>query len=260
MNPEGHIQIGEASIEYRHVGPLPGAAPTIVLLHEGLGCVSLWKDFPERLAEATGWGVFVYSRIGYGKSSPCDLPRPLTYMHEEGQQVLPALLDAIGFQDGILVGHSDGASIAAVYAGSCVDPRLRGIVLIAPHFFTEDVGLAVIAGSKKAYETGDLRAALERHHGANVDCAFRGWNGAWLDPGFLDWNLEGFLPQITVPVLAMQGKDDTYGTFAQIEAVENGCPGPVTVCAVPDCRHSPHRDQPDAACAAIAEFVRSVTG
>ncbi len=258
LKPYGHIQVGEALIEYRHVGRAPGDAPTLVLLHEGLGCVSLWKDFPERLSEATGHGVFVYSRTGYGKSSPCTLPRPLTYMHTEGQEVLPALLDVIGFRDGILVGHSDGASIAAIHAGSHTDLRVRGIVLIAPHFFTEEVGLEVIHQSRIAFHEDDLRDRLIRHHGQNVDCAFRGWNDAWLDPGFRDWNLEEFLPRIAVPVLAMQGRDDGYGTFAQIRAVENQCAGPVTVCALDDCGHSPHRDQPDAACKAMAKFIETV--
>ena len=158
----GFLDIDGHRIEYRFVGPQPDKAPTLVLLHEGLGCVGLWNDFPEKLAAATGAGAFVYSRAGYGKSSPVSLPRPLSYMHDEARQSLPKLLDAIGFRRGLLVGHSDGASIAAIYAGSHQDHRVGGLVLIAPHFFTEDSGIAAIAEARKAYETGDLRARLAR--------------------------------------------------------------------------------------------------
>src|SRR5882757_449593 len=140
----GFLRIGASDLGYRMIGPAPDDAPTIVRLHEGLGCVGLWGDFPDRLAAATGAGVFVYSRAGYGKSSPVELPRPLSFMHDEAREVLPRLLAAIGFRRGLLVGHSDGASIAAIYAGSVADHRVRGLVLIAPHFFTEEEGLASI--------------------------------------------------------------------------------------------------------------------
>src|SRR5271168_5005175 len=145
-------------------GPAPGAAPTIVMLHEGLGCVALWRDFPRRLAEATGFGVFVYSRAGYGQSDSVELPRPLDYMTREARETLPLVLDAIGFQRGILLGHSDGASIAAIYAGAIEDFRVRGLVLIAPHFFTEESGLAAIAAALAAYEAGDLKRRLAKYH------------------------------------------------------------------------------------------------
>ncbi len=154
-------------------GPPPESAPTIVLLHEGLGCVALWRDFPARLAAATGWGVFAYSRAGYGQSDPVDLPRPLDYMTREARSSLPAVLDVIGFRRGLLFGHSDGASIAAIYAGEHVDERVKGLVLMAPHVFAEGPGLASIAEAKRAYETGGLRAKLARYH-ADVDCAFLG--------------------------------------------------------------------------------------
>ena len=142
---QGFLDLGATRLEYRMIGPRPDMAPTIVMLHEGLGCVGLWGDFPDKLQAATGAGVFVYSRAGYGKSSPVKLPRPLTFMHDEAPTVLPALLDAIGFRRGLLLGHSDGASIAAIYAGSIQDHRVRGLILIAPHFFTEDMGIAEIA-------------------------------------------------------------------------------------------------------------------
>jgi pimeloyl-ACP methyl ester carboxylesterase len=235
--------------------PSPADAPTLVLLHEGLGCVGLWGDFPQRLAQATGCGVFVYSRAGYGASDPVPLPRPLSYMHDEARDVLPKLLDAIGFQRGFLVGHSDGASIAAIYAGMHDDPRLDGIVLIAPHVFTEDMGIASIAAAKQAYEHGDLKRKLARWH-ENVDCAFYGWNSAWLDPDFRKWDLTGFLSSIRIPSLVVQGAADQYGTMAQVEAIAGGCGAPVEIEVLPGIGHSPHREAPEAAVEAIAAFVR----
>src|SRR5262245_39711932 len=160
----GFLTIGAAELEYRMIGPSPEAAPTIVMLHEGLGSAGLWGDFPERLQAATGAGVFVYSRAGYGASSPVKLPRPLDYMQVEALEVLPKLLDLIGFRRGILVGHSDGGSIAAVYAGGIVDHRVRAIALLAPHFIVEDICVTSIAEIKTAYETTDLRAKLSRWH------------------------------------------------------------------------------------------------
>ena len=165
------------------IGPRPDVAPTIVMLHEGLGSVTTWGDFPQKVAERTGAGVFVYSRAGYGKSSGVTLPRPLDYMQREATDVLPHLLDAIGFRRGILFGHSDGATIAAWYGGSVQDHRVRGLILMAPHFFMESSNIDAIQKTVASYETSDLRARLARHH-ADVDTAFRGWSGAWLDPGF----------------------------------------------------------------------------
>ena len=177
----GTLDLGDQQLEYRWIGPDPSAAPTLVLLHEGLGSAGLWGDFPDRLTATTGLGVFLYSRAGYGASSTIALPRPLDYMHHEAKQVLPKVLWAIGFQRGLLIGHSDGASIATLYAGNTQDHRVTGLVLIAPHFFVEDMGLAAIAQAKVAFETGDLRARLARWH-TDVDAAFKGWNGAWPDP------------------------------------------------------------------------------
>jgi pimeloyl-ACP methyl ester carboxylesterase len=253
----GFLDIGAQRLEYRFVGPLPGKSPTLVLLHEGLGCVGLWGDFPDRLSAATGAGVFVYSRAGYGRSSPVKLPRPLSYMHDEAHETLPRLLDAIGFERGLLVGHSDGASIAAIYAGSHQDHRVGGLVLIAPHFFTEDPGIASIVEAKKAYETGDLRARLSRWH-ADVDNTFKGWNGAWLDPEFRKWDITEFLAYIRVPVLIVQGEDDQYGTAKQIEIAQQECYCPVEVALLPGARHSPQRDAPDATLKVVSEFVARV--
>jgi pimeloyl-ACP methyl ester carboxylesterase len=253
----GFLDIGRQRLEYRFIGPRPDSAPTLILLHEGLGCVGLWGDFPEKLQTATGAGVFVYSRGGYGKSSRVVLPRPLSYMHDEARETLPRLLDAIGFRCGVLIGHSDGASIAAIYAGSHQDHRVGGLVLIAPHFFTEDPGIASIVEAKKAYETGDLRARLSQWH-ADVDNAFKGWNGAWLDPDFRKWDITEFLAYIRVPVLIVQGEDDQYGTVKQIEAANQECYCPVEVALLGGAKHSPQRDKPEATLAAIAEFVARV--
>ena len=253
----GFLDISAHRLEYRMIGPRPDAAPTLVLLHEGLGCVGLWGDFPDKLQKATGCGVFVYSRAGYGQSSPVKLPRPLTYMHDEARDTLPQLLDAIGFQRGLLIGHSDGASIAAIYAGTHQDHRLGGLVLIAPHFFTEDPGIASIAEAKKAYETGDLKPRLGKWH-ARVDNAFYGWNGAWLDPEFRKWDITEFLAYIRVPILIVQGEDDQYGTVAQIKAAERECYCPVEVALLPGVKHSPQRDAPEATLKAIADFVARV--
>ena len=253
----GFIVADGKRLEAAAFGPPPDAAPTIVLLHEGLGCVALWRDFPEKLAAATGFGVFVYSRAGYGGSERIDLPRPLDYMTREARFSLPQVLDAIGFARGILLGHSDGASIAAIYAGEHADERVKGLVLIAPHLFTEPPGLASIAEARRAYETGDLRAKLARYH-AHVDNAFLGWNGAWLDPSFEAWNIEEFVDRWRVPALLIQGADDQYGTIAQIRAIEKRTPAPVTGLILEGCRHSPHLEQPEATLDAAAAFCARI--
>ena len=254
LDDSGFLSVGDQRLEYRMIGPRPDEAPTLVLLHEGLGCVGLWGDFPDKLQQATGCGVFVYSRAGYGQSSPVKLPRPLSYMHDEAREVLPKLLETIGFRRGLLVGHSDGASIVAIYAGSHQDHRVGGLVLIAPHFFTEDPGLASIEEARKAYQAGDLRQRLSRWH-ADVDNAFLGWNGAWLDPEFRKWNITEPLAYIRVPILIVQGEDDQYGTVAQIEAAKRECYCPVEVALLPGVKHSPQREAPEAALQAISAFV-----
>lgn len=228
-------------LEYRMIGPRPEAAPTIVMLHEGLGSVALWGTFPEKLAAATGAGVFVYSRAGYGKSSGGKLPRSVSFMHEEACDVLPRVLDAIGFQRGILFGHSDGASIAAIYAGSVQDHRVRGLVLIAPHFFTEEMGIAEIERARVAFASGDLRKKLERWH-VDVDCAFRSWSEPWLDPEFRKWDITDALGYIRVPILIVQGENDQYGTLRQVEAAQGECFCPVETALLPGIRHDPCRE------------------
>jgi pimeloyl-ACP methyl ester carboxylesterase len=257
LDDAGFAEIGGQRLEYRMIGPRPGAAPTLVMLHEGLGCVGLWGDFPDRLQQATGAGVFVYSRAGYGQSSPVPLPRPLSYMHDEAREILPGLLDAIGFQSGLLVGHSDGASIATIYAGSHQVHHVQALVLIAPHFFTEDEGIASIVEAKQAYETTDLRAKFGRWH-KDPDNAFRGWNGAWLDPNFRKWDITEQLGYIRVPILIVQGEGDQYGTVRQIEVAQRNCYCPVEVVLLSGAKHSPQRETPAAALATISEFANRV--
>jgi pimeloyl-ACP methyl ester carboxylesterase len=215
----------------------------------------MWKDFPARLVRKTGYGALLYSRAGYGKSAPCQLPRPLSFMHAEGLSVLPKLLDAAKVQEAVLVGHSDGASIALIHAGGSGDRRVKGLVLMAPHVFVEEVTLASIRAARQAYEMTDLRERLARYHGRTVDCAFLGWNQAWLDPGFLDWNLEAFLPGIQVPVLLLQGEDDQYGTSRQLAAIARQVPQEVECLLLPDCGHAPFRDQLETVLQAVTRFV-----
>jgi pimeloyl-ACP methyl ester carboxylesterase len=250
---DGFVEVAGRRLEFVHLGPAPEAAPTLVLLHEGLGSAGLWLDFPEKLQAATGCGVFVFSRAGYGKSDPVPLPRPLDYMQREAEEMLPALLDAIGFRRGVLVGHSDGASIAAHHLGVVRDPRVEAAVLIAPHFFVEDMCVAAIAEAKTAWETTDLRAKLARWH-ADPDVAFLGWNGAWLDPEFRKWDIRASLETVSRPMLVIQGVDDQYGTRLQPEAAVALSPAPVLVEMLPGVKHSPHREARDATVAAIGRF------
>lgn len=228
-------------------------APTLVFLHEGLGSVALWKDFPARAADATGCPVLVYSRAGYGRSSPAALPRAPDYMHVEALTVLPALLDRLGVADPILVGHSDGASIGLLHAGAGKRP-VRALVALAPHVFVEDMAIASIAEARRQFETTDLRERLARRH-ADPDAAFRGWNDIWLAPAFRRWNIEACLSGVRCPLLLIQGRDDEYGSAAQLDAIERQVGGTVARLELADCRHSPHRDQPEATLAAIAAFV-----
>ena len=254
LSDEGFLDLAPLRLEYRRIGPRPAEAPTIVMLHEGLGCVGLWGTLPEQLAAATGAGVFVYSRASYGKSSAGKLPRPVSFMHEEAIDVLPKVLAAIGFQRGILFGHSDGASIATIYAGSVQDHRVRGLVLMAPHFFTEDMGLAQIRQTTEDYESGNLREKLQRWHD-DVDSAFYAWSGPWLNPEFRAWDITEALGYIRVPILIVQGADDQYGTIRQVEAAQQECYCPVETAILPGTRHSPHRDAPAPTLNTVTAFI-----
>jgi pimeloyl-ACP methyl ester carboxylesterase len=244
-------------IETEWHGPAPDRAPTLVLLHEGLGCVAMWRDFPKRLSERTGYGVLVYSRPGYGASEPAPRVRALTYMNQEAFGVLPAVLEQAGIRKAILVGHSDGASIATIYAGGRQDFRIRGLALMAPHFFVEDISVRSIEAAKEAYEGGDLRERLARYHD-DVDTAFYTWNAAWLDPASRGWRIEDDLTHVRVPILIVQGMNDQYGTLAQVRLAEDVTYCPVHALVLENCRHSPHLDQGEATLQGLAEFAYRV--
>ncbi len=254
-----HVQIANLQLEYKWLAPSPALAPTLIFLHEGLGCVAMWKDFPERVVAATGFGALAYSRAGYGSSDPCVLPRPVRFMHDEALIVLPAVLEEFEIRETILIGHSDGASIALIYAGGIADARVKGLILLAPHVFVEDVSIESIRRTKDEYRRRDLRARLQRYHGKNVDVAFDGWNEVWLNPEFRSWNIEEYLPRIELPVLLIQGENDQYGTVAQLEAIERGVRGPVQKVLLRDCGHSPHIDQRERTLAAIKSFVQGLS-
>ncbi len=250
----GKLLVRDCALEYACYGPDPAQTPTIVMLHEGLGSVGLWKDFPEKLATETGYGVFVYSRAGHGQSDPAPLPRPLDHATRQAQDVLPLVLDHIGIKNCVLLGHSDGATIAAIYAGIVPDDRLHGLVVIAPHFFTEPMGLAAIAEAKVAYETSDLRDRMARYH-RDPDNCFWGWNDCWLDPDYEAWNVADVIDTIKVPVLAVQGRQDQYGTLAQIDEIATRINSPFEQAILEDCRHSPHLEQPGETLTRIVQFL-----
>jgi pimeloyl-ACP methyl ester carboxylesterase len=242
-------------LEYRWIGPRSEDAPTIVFLHEGLGCLAMWRDFPDRMASATGCGVLVYSRRGYGASEPVRGPRSVRFMHDEALEVLPAVIEHFRLEEVILFGHSDGASIAVIYAGTRLGP-VRALVLEAPHVFVEPICVESIARIAEAYETTRLRERLARYHGGNTDSMFRTWTAVWLRPEFRLWNVEEYLPAIESPVLVVQGEDDEYGTLRQVEAVVTRVGGPAESLVLAHCRHSPHSERPDEVLEAASRFIR----
>ena len=252
------IEIDGVRLECAWFGDAPENAPTLVMLHEGLGSVSIWRDFPAAIAKATGTRVFAYSREGNGKSDPVKLPRPLDFMQREAREVLPKLLDKINFKRGILVGHSDGGTIAAAYAGSVQDHRVRGLVLIEPHFFVEEFNLKSIRKITAEYMTSDLREKLARHH-SDPDNAFLGWSGAWLDPKFGEiLFLQSELTHIRVPVLIVKGENDPYATMEQVRFAERECYCPVEHVVIGGAAHAPHREKPEETLEATAGFINRI--
>lgn len=242
------------SLEIAWVGPQASELPTLVFLHEGLGSVAMWKGFPERLCQRVGMRGLVYSRPGYGNSTPraADEHWDLDFMHRQAREVLPALLRAFNIQRPWLFGHSDGATIALLHAAMYPE-QTAGIVVAAPHVFPEDVCFTGIERAREAYRQGDLRQRLARYH-ADVDSAFYGWCDAWLAPAFRAWSIEEYLPQIRCPVLAMQGEGDEYATLEQIYRIGRLVPGARTL-AIPDSGHSPHFDQPEALTREAGQFI-----
>lgn len=246
------VDVGGARLEVERIDVGRASAAPVVMLHEGLGSVAMWKDFPHRVAHSANRNVLVYSRAGYGRSSPAKLPYGVRYMHDEALVVLPRLLDACAIERPILLGHSDGGSIALIHAAAAGRP-VAGLVLMAPHVLVEDVSIESIAAAKVAWRTTDLRAKLARYHD-DVDGAFTGWNDIWLHPDFRDWNIEDLVRDVRCPILAIQGEDDEYGTMDQIERIERLAPDVERV-RLADCRHSPHRDQPEVVLEALVRFV-----
>ena len=253
MTESRFIAIHGVTLEYLRIpASRPGRSP-LVLLHEGLGSVALWRDFPQQLAAATGAEVVVYSRRGYGRSAKLAQPNTVGYMHDEAREVLPELLRQLKLDRPVLIGHSDGGSIALIYAGGHIAP-LSGLILMAPHVFVEDITIASIAAAKVAYETTDLGQRLGRYHN-DPDHSFWGWNDIWLLPAFRQWNIEEFVAKVECPILVIQGRDDEYGTPAQLDSIKRLATAPVEIALLPDCRHSPHRDQPARTLELIADFV-----
>lgn len=248
------VEVGGRRIEYEWSGE-EGRNPPIVMLHEGLGSLAMWKDFPARLAAETGHRVLAFSRYGYGKSTPLARPREPSFMHEEALQALPALLAALDIERPILFGHSDGGSIALIHAGDSRFP-VTGVIAMAPHLFVEEFSLASIRRAKGIYETTDLRERLGRYHD-DPDSAFRGWNDVWLDERFQAWNIDADVARIACPILAIQGRDDEYGTMEQVDRIGRLCPQ-AQVVALDACAHSPHRDQPYEVLRLSAAFVRAL--
>ncbi|GAC1572707.1 MAG: alpha/beta hydrolase [Candidatus Elarobacter sp.] len=246
---------GEAVVEGRRLETVryegDPARPAIVMLHEGLGSVSAWRDLPQRLALRTRCTVLAYSRYGYGQSDVLREPREPDYMHHEGEVVLPALLAQCGIERPVLLGHSDGASIALIYAGARTEGAC-GLVLLAPHVFVEEISVRSIDGARAAFASAGLREKLARHH-ADAVATFFGWNDIWLDPRFRDWNIESYARRVRCPVLVVQGDADEYGTLAQVDSIA-GLAGTQTF-VVPGAGHSPHRDAPDAVLERIGAFV-----
>lgn len=247
------VEIDGRRLEYRTIGE--GDGPALVFLHEGLGSMELWRGFPDQVAAATGHRGLVYSRAGHGRSDPVREPRTPGFMHHEALLVLPGLLDVLGFVEPILIGHSDGASIALIHAGAGYP--VLGLVLLAPHVFVEPESITGIEAARVRFESTDLAERMARYH-LDPHATFRGWNNIWLDPAFRDWSIEDSLPGIDCPTLLIQGVDDEYGTLAQLDAIERGVAGPSERLVLEDCGHSPHLDQPDHVLRAAIRFVSEI--
>lgn len=249
------LRLGDVSLEYAWAGDLRAAGPTLVFLHDGLGSVSTWGDLPAAIAESTGLRALAYSRVGYGGSTPVTAPRTPSFMHEEAVR-LGALLAALRVGEAVLVGHSDGGSIALIHAAS--GAAVRGLVLEAPHVFVEEVCVASIANLRERYRAGELTAFLQSAHGANAAGAFERWAEVWLSPEFRSWSIADRLPAVACPVLVVHGDEDPYGTLAQVEAIRRGVSGPVEALVLEGCGHTPHRTRRAETLAAVGRFLHAL--
>ena len=254
--PMPFVTIDGRRIEYRAILGSTGPCPTLVFLHEGLGSVGLWRDFPDKVARRLGAPALVYSRFGYGESDGLLAPRTPAFMHEDALETLPRLLDQLEIQRPLLIGHSDGASIALIHAATSKRP-VAGLVCIAPHVFVEQVCVESIAKIRDTYVKTDLKQRLAKYH-ARVDDAFLGWADIWLEPEFLAWSIEDLIAEITQPTLLIQGRDDEYGTLAQLDRIEARARAPTSRLVLDRCGHSPHRDREAAVIDAIVKFVRAM--
>jgi pimeloyl-ACP methyl ester carboxylesterase len=251
------IDLGDRTLRARRLTPQRTdglARTTLVFLHEGLGCIEMWRDFPQKLCDVLQCTGMVYDRTAYGKSSPWPSDPGLAYMEIEADLVLPRLLAALAIEDCVLVGHSDGGTIALNYAAGDPEP-LRAVVTLAAHAINEPVCVAAIHRAREAYAAGDLRSRLRKYHGDNVDRAFRLWSDAWVAPSFEPMDANGRLPRIEVPLQAIQGEDDDYGSELQLGIIAGKVSGYCETRLVPDCGHSPHLQQPAYVLGEIARFV-----
>lgn len=256
--PAGRLSLDDGEIEYRRIEGGPDC-PTLVFLHEGLGSAALWRDFPDRAAAQTGAGALVYSRVGYGGSSlPAGGAFPLDYMHVEAERRLPAILAALDIERPLLVGHSDGGSIALIHAGAFPE-AVSGLVLMAPHVFVEDCSICAIEEARRAFDGGGLDKRLARWH-RDAAGTFDAWNLAWLDPRFRDWNIEGYLPKVTAPLLAFQGEADPYGTREQTDRIARQVSGPAEIVLLPGCGHAPWREAGNTVMPAMTDFAVRLAG
>lgn len=252
------VTAGGHRLEYEWVGLGEVGAPAIVMLHQGLGSVSLWRDFPKAVHDATGLRVLVYSRWGYGKSEPIEaFPHGADYMRREATAELPELLRALGVDKPILFGHSDGGSIALVYAGRRLEPEPLGVLCMAPHVFLEKESIVSLAKARVAYEEGDLKSKLAKFHD-DVDSAFYGWNVTWLQPGLRSWSIENELSGIRCPTIVVQGRGDEYGTPAQLDSIKTHTAGKAEIVLLENCGHSPHIDQRGAVLGALKRLLAQI--
>ncbi len=252
-----YLTVAGHRLEYQWIGPRPNENPTLVFLHEGLGCLASWRDFPARVAANTGCGTFLYSRRGYGNSDPLEGLRSPRYLLDEALVVLPDVLEQMQIRETIFIGHSDGASLALIYAGGSAHNSL-GLILEAPHVFVEDITVEGIRRAGEIYRTTDLPQKLARYHGDQTDAVFRSWYDTWLSPEFRDWNIEAYLPAIDCPLMIIQGEGDEYGTKKQVDAIASQVSGPVEVLMLPACDHTPHRDQQEVTLQAMTYFIRNL--
>lgn len=249
----GHADLGDHGLEFIRFAPAVAGAPSVVMLHEGLGSVAMWRDFPARLAAVTGAEVIAYSRRGYGASSPRPASYGVDYMHAEARETLPRLFEFWGLDAPVLLGHSDGASVALIHAAE-PDTPVRAVAVMAPHIMVEPISIQSIEFAREQFHATDLKQKLGRYHD-DPEQAFMGWNDIWLDPTFRDWDIRPLLSEIRCPVLAIQGEDDAYGTMAQIDGIAAAAGGPVRLLKLAGCGHSPQRDKPEETLAAIRAFL-----